>query len=269
LAGVLGASGVEVTADQLSPQIYLPERKGSVQVELLAASRRAGRIPYILDPEPAALVRELESGRPVLVFQNLRTPQFPVWHYAVLTGFDPRANLFFLNTGEHQAREEDAGSFLRTWDWAGRWAVVVLQPGELPQDPDRLRYLQAIADFEGVAGPDAAEPAWRKAVAQWPQDHRPYLALGNAAYKSGDYAEAVSQFLNGLELKPDDAALENNLASALAQAGCPRVALARLKDLLEDLDRESPWYVDLSNTLNELSGSLGADSTDCPDYLKP
>ena len=41
LAGVLGASGVAATAQSLSPQVYLPGRQGSLQVELVAAVRRA------------------------------------------------------------------------------------------------------------------------------------------------------------------------------------------------------------------------------------
>ena len=263
LAGVLGAAGVEITPAELSPQIYLPERKGSLQLELLAASRRAGRIPYTLEPEPSALIRELEAGRPVLVFQNLRTPHFPVWHFAVLTGFNARANEFYLNTGEFEFRKDSARSFLRTWDWADRWALVVLRPGELPSEPDLLRYLQAISDFEKVAGSTAAEPAWRKAVEQWPQDHRPYLALGNAEYRSGNYMEAVRLFDKGLEFKPDDAALENNLASALAEAGCAGLARNRLAAYLGGLDPASPWYQDLSHTLSELESLPETGSHPC------
>src|SRR5687767_12923769 len=46
LATVLGASGVAITPEALIPQVYLPGRKGSLQLELVGASRRAGRIPY-------------------------------------------------------------------------------------------------------------------------------------------------------------------------------------------------------------------------------
>ena len=42
LATVLGAAGIGRTPEQLAPQVYLPQRQGSLQVELLGASRRAG-----------------------------------------------------------------------------------------------------------------------------------------------------------------------------------------------------------------------------------
>lgn len=89
LAGVLGAAGVATDPATLSPQVYLPAREGSLQLELVAATRRAGRLPYVLAGEPRALLAQLQAGRPVLVLQNLGTPHVPVWHYAVLTGFDP------------------------------------------------------------------------------------------------------------------------------------------------------------------------------------
>ena len=43
MAGVLGASGVDIDPVTLTPQVFLPGRQGSLQIELLAATRRAGR----------------------------------------------------------------------------------------------------------------------------------------------------------------------------------------------------------------------------------
>src|SRR4029450_1757028 len=45
LATVLGASGVDTTPDALVPDVSVPGLHGSLQIELLAASRRAGRTP--------------------------------------------------------------------------------------------------------------------------------------------------------------------------------------------------------------------------------
>src|SRR3990167_1837018 len=42
LAMVLDAGGVKVTPQELTPQVYLPGREGSLQVEMLAATRRNG-----------------------------------------------------------------------------------------------------------------------------------------------------------------------------------------------------------------------------------
>jgi len=263
LAGVLGESGVGISPEQLTPQVYLPERQGSLQVELLAATRRAGRIAYVVDTEPSSLIRELQADRPVLVLQNLRTPRFPVWHYAVVIGFDAAANDFILNSGKHERMEERASTFLRTWDWAERWGMVALEPGDLPSSPDRLRYYQAVAAFESLADDNAAHKAWSAALTEWPNDYRPGLALGNLAYQAANYESAIRHFRQALKLSPGEAVVENNLAEAMAAIGCPKTAEQRLSSFLANLSEDSPWRADLIATLNGLYALPGKDLPTC------
>ena len=78
LATVLGASGALATPETLAPQVYLPDRGGSLQIELQAASRTWGRIPFQLAPDISQLLDELATGRPVLVLQNLGTESLPI-----------------------------------------------------------------------------------------------------------------------------------------------------------------------------------------------
>ncbi|HEY6130926.1 MAG TPA: PA2778 family cysteine peptidase [Halioglobus sp.] len=267
LAGVLGASGVAITPQSLSPQVYLPGRQGSFQVELVAAVRRAGRIPYLVDVTPQALVAELEAGKPVLVLQNLQTRHFPVWHYAVLTGLDARANQLFLNSGEEQARPIDAPVFLRTWDWAGRWALVALRPGELPAGAQAADYIDAVLSFEAVAGTRAAVPAWETALRQWPQDVRPFLAMGNQAYADDQLQAAADYFRRGLQVSPEQPALTNNLASVLGELGCPRAAEALLRPLADRQASDSQWSPVMAATLAELAAQGGLDPAFCRDRL--
>lgn len=266
LATVLAAAGVGTTPERLSPGLYLPAREGSLQIELQGATRREGRIPYLLDPEPRSLLAELEAGRPVLVLQNLRTPGFPAWHYAVLIGFDVARNELRLNSGPQAAMAMAAPRFLRTWDWGGRWAMVALRPGELPSVPNPARYLAAVADFEAVAGSEAALPAWQIAAQRWPEDPGPALALGNAAHGRGDLAEATRHFRAGLELDPAHPVLANNLASVLGEAGCPRSGEAVLRLVAGTLDEDSAWRPALQETLAELAARTGGDPAYCVGF---
>ncbi len=254
LAGVLGAAGLAVDADSLSPQVYLPGRQGSLQLELLAATRRAGRIPYPIESEPAVLFAQLNAGRPVLVLQNLQTRHFPVWHYAVVVGLDPGANAVYLNSGGEQGLAMTAPSFLRTWDWAGRWAMVALRPGELPARAQPRVYVEAVAAFEAVAGAVAAAPAWQVALRQWPLDPGPYLALGNQAYAAGRLPVALDYYRRGLAASPGAAALANNLASVLGELGCPRAGARVLDPVWAGLAEQSNWRTVLAATREELAG---------------
>lgn len=269
LAGVLGASGIDADPDELAPQVYLPGREGSLQVELLGATRRAGRIPYVIDREPEAIAAELAAGRPVLVMQNLRTPRFPVWHYAVVTGIDPENNRVVLNSGTQEALEERAPSFLRSWDWARRWGFVALAPGELPASADALRYAEAVADFERVAGGEASEVAWRAALLRWPADHRPRLALGNLAYAEGRKADAATLYHEGLKARPGDPVLSNNLATVLGELGCADAARSVIVPALADLPDESPWRESMQATAAGLESAPVSATVDCSVYVLP
>ena len=77
LAMVFNAAGVAVTPQVLLEQVYLPARKGSLQVEMLAATRRQGLLALTLPPNLTALLQEVAAGHPVLVLQNLSLPVYP------------------------------------------------------------------------------------------------------------------------------------------------------------------------------------------------
>jgi hypothetical protein len=48
LATVLVASGIAVTPEALAAEVFIPERRGSLAIELIGAARRHGRLPYVL-----------------------------------------------------------------------------------------------------------------------------------------------------------------------------------------------------------------------------
>ncbi|HKX57682.1 MAG TPA: PA2778 family cysteine peptidase [Xanthomonadales bacterium] len=253
LATLLVASGVETTPDLLTPQIYLPERQGSLQPELLAASRRAGRVPYVIENDLRPVFAQLESGRPVLLLQNLRTQHFPVWHYAVLTGYEPASRTVFMNTGTRQNEAMDIRKFARLWDWAGNWALVVLKPGEIPPLAKPETYFAAVANFEPVAGMEPAAAAWRSAIEHWPDQPQPYLALGNQAYARGELADAARWYRDGLEVDAQNPGLANNFAAVLGELGCPRNGENLLQPLAAELPAASAWKEIIATTLSELA----------------
>jgi hypothetical protein len=79
LATVLGASQIEITPAALESQVYLPGRRGSLQVEMQAAPRNFRRLSYRIEPELGAITAELDAGRPVLVLHNYGLPLWPRW----------------------------------------------------------------------------------------------------------------------------------------------------------------------------------------------
>lgn len=218
LATVLVASGVDITPDDLVPYVWLPERRGSLQPELLAQTRRHGRIPFLLADGPSELMAELEAGRPVLVLQNLGFDWAPVWHYAVVIGHDGAGNLV-LRSGREERHVVAAATFARTWRRGGYWAFVVLVPGELPVASDVARYAQAVSAFARVAPVEQVIEAWRAGIGRWPGAAVLQIALGNTLHAAGDAAGAVVTFREAIARDPAHGVAWNNLALALADLG--------------------------------------------------
>ncbi|WP_375057093.1 PA2778 family cysteine peptidase [Zobellella sp. DQSA1] len=250
LAMVLNASGVPVGVDELIPQVFLPGREGSVQPEMLATVRRHGRIGYPLPGGLDNLLGELAAGHPVVVLQNLSLPAWPLWHYAVVTGYDRDRQLLIHHSGE-QARQPIAmGRFDATWARSGRWAMVALPPGTLPATLGPAQAAESIAAFEPVAGAEAALPSWQALVARWPDYAPGWFALGNAHHDSGSNDAAVAAFRRATQQDPQLAAAWLNLGLLWSALDHPREAaeaLARAAEL------EGPFQTQARQALAQLA----------------
>ena len=220
LATVLGASGVAIEPAALAPQTYTPRRKGTLQADLIGAARRHGRVAYVLPEHGDALVAELSEGRPVLLLQNLGSELLPVWHYAVLIGYDADRNVAVLRSGGRQRLEMRWQRFAASWHRAGRWAISVLPPEAIPAHATAAEYLDAVAGLEAAGQRRAAATAYDAAIARWPEEPLFWLGRGNVAFADGELEAAADRYLRAILLAPQDAAARNNLALALADAGC-------------------------------------------------
>jgi hypothetical protein len=134
LATILTAAGYPATPEALTPQV-VPAREGSLQVEMLAASRNRGALTLMLPPRLEALLKEVAAGNPVLVLQNRGLSWVPAWHYAVVVGYDLDRRDVWLRSGTTERDEMSLNAFARTWARSGNWAFMALPPGQTPRQP--------------------------------------------------------------------------------------------------------------------------------------
>ena len=227
LAMLLGAAGRETTPDDLAPYLIVPDRKGSLQPELLAQSRQQGFIAQPIGPRIDALVAELRAGRPVLVLQNNGLGWYTVWHYAVAIGYDPVRDTIALRSGLTERLVLPRKTFERTWARAERWGFVLLAPGQLPAAGEPRDYARAVAAYESVApAPGVATRAWEAGRARWPDSWELAFGLGNRRYADGALPQALTAFEAAAALAPKFAPAWNNLAVAYMDAGRWPEALA-------------------------------------------
>jgi tetratricopeptide (TPR) repeat protein len=216
LAMALNAAGITVTPESLRPELYLPDRHGSLQVEMLAASRRHGAVAYQLAPELNAVLREVSAGTPVVVLQNLAYAWFPVWHYAVVVGYNLDNAEIILRSGPEQRQVLPMRTFEYTWARGNYWAMVALPPGRIPETAEENSFIAAVSALEKTGDPELVQRTYVAALDRWPGNLSAQIGVGNTAYKLHDLARAESAFRQAVHDHPDSVAALNNLAQTLA-----------------------------------------------------
>ena len=220
LATLLQFQGVTTTPEELSNQIYIPGRKGSLQIEITAAARRHDMLPYKLEPQLLDLFTEIAAGNPVLVLQNLSFNWYPRWHYAVVIGYDTDRHEIILRSGTTRRWITSFEVFERTWQRADFWALVVVPVGEIPKTATPMNYLKTAHAFEEIGRPGLAFKAYQSASRQWPDVAETWMTLGNMAFQNHDWPEAIRAFGTASSLQPESLVSWNNLAYALHAYGC-------------------------------------------------
>jgi tetratricopeptide (TPR) repeat protein len=219
LAMVLDAGGKAVTPETLRPQMYLPDREGTLQIEMLAAARRNGFVAVELNPLLSDVLAEIAAGNPVIILHNLGLSWYPVWHYSVAVGYDLDARRIVLRSATERRLEMSLRTFEYTWKRSGYWAMLALPPGRIPASLSASEYLNAVAKLEQVGQREAARAAYGMALERWPDNLVALLGLGNTAYAVGDLQAAELAFRRATLAHPGTAAAHNNLAQTLAELG--------------------------------------------------
>jgi tetratricopeptide (TPR) repeat protein len=243
LATLLNTTGLDIDPDQLVKDVYLPQRKGSLQVEMTAAVRRYGRVPYQPGQDIESIIFQLKNDMPVLVLLNLGLKVLPAYHYAVVIGYDPAADVMILRSGMDYRLLMGRQQFHSAWHRSGSWALVVLEPGELPPAIDLERYLTSVIALESAGQWQSAELSYRAVLKQWPANVVARFGLANSLRRLGKLDQAVAQYRNVLKLDEEHKPARNNLADTLLHLGRCDDASATIEhvvignDLTSEIDR--------------------------------
>ena len=215
--------GAKVTPDDLVPEVYLPERKGSLQVEMLAAARRHGMISYLLAPRFLDLLREVAAGNPVIVLQNLGFSDG--WHYTVAVGYDYDSGDLLLRSGVSEREQLNFAVHEFVWARSGYWAMVALPPDRIPATAEEERWLAAIAALERTGDARGARAAYANFLKRWPDSLNAAVGLANAHHSLGGLHEAETILREAAKKQPDSPVVLNNLAQTLSDQGRDEEAL--------------------------------------------
>jgi len=220
LATVFAYRQLDVLTDDLVGQVYVPNRQGSFQVEMVAATRQQGLIPYPLAPKMKDMLTEVNAGNPVLVLQNLAFDSYPQWHFAVVVGYDLEKSEVVLRSGTTKRWVTSLRNFEQTWRKSNYWGIVIVLPDQLPATGTMEKWLSSAHDLEKLQYYKSVEKAYQAAIKKWPQHEEAWLALTNFEYGQKQYAKALNTFHRGLPKFMDSSRMWNNYAYVLKANQC-------------------------------------------------
>jgi predicted Zn-dependent protease len=249
----LAWSGLNTTPLELTPQVFTPSQKGSIQPALIGAARRHGRVAYVVSG-PEALVQEIAAGHPVIVLQNLGLSWYPVWHYAVAIGYAFNPDTLVLHSGKELAKRMSLSTFNRTWARSEYWGMLTLPPDRMPATATENAYVAAVAGLEKTRHWKAALTGYRTALERWPASFPAGVGLGNAYYALGDLSSAEDALRDVVRNFPENGAAFNNLAQVLWEQG--RLAEAR-QAAREAVRLGGSMLPVFRQTLNDIETAMG------------
>jgi hypothetical protein len=255
LATILVTAGVAVTPEELIGAVYVEGLKGSLQPELTAATRRYGLLPLPVAPDAQSLFAEVADGRPTLVLQNLGVRKVPIWHYAVVVGFDSDAGEVILRSGTEERRREPLRRFLRSWQLADNWAFVATEPATIPATARPDVFMRTLVGAERQLDDSTLESAYSSALARWPDDSFVLFIAALRDHTIGQQTSAARLYRKVLERDPDHAAARNNLANVLFEQGCRTEALQEAHTALAREPPDGEFHAAIVDTVREIEES--------------
>lgn len=261
LAMTLADAGVAATPDQLARYVYLPGRRGALQVEMLAAPRRFGVTSYRLDSRLEAVLREVAAGNPVIVLVDFGVWPISIWHYAVIVGYDRAREVAVMRSGPKPRVEIPFAMLEFLWKESDYWSMVTPLAGRVPATAVEDRYADSVAAMARLGDTRAAATAYGALVRRWPASIAGAVGLANAHYSRHELGEAERVLREGLTHHPDSAALLNNLAQTLSDMGRNAEALPLADKAVAQAD---PLAAAAGETRSLILQRLGCASLDPP-----
>ncbi len=241
LATVINFYQKSTTPEQLLPMVYIPELKGSLQAEMLAAVRSYQLLAIEQEGQLDSILTEIAAGHPVLVLQNLGYDFYPFWHYAVVVGYDLSEQELILRSGEMQRLIRPFAVFERTWARSNYWSVVVVPPDIMPPSATQEAFTEAAIALESSLSPELAASMYSNGHRRWPQSYLLLMGLANSVFSLQQYDRAEALYLQAIELQPQRAEAWNNLAYARIYQGKKIGAVEAVEQAIH-LDPTNPEY---------------------------
>ncbi|HEY3198508.1 MAG TPA: C39 family peptidase [Nitrospirales bacterium] len=129
LAAVLNYWGRDVTPDLIAQDIYRPQMKGTLSLDLWQYAKGQNLRATIEHGSWESLERHVSRNRPVIAFLNYGIQQVPVGHFLVVVGLDPDDRSVITYSGLNKDERIPFERFKAAWAKTNYWSLLI-EPNE-------------------------------------------------------------------------------------------------------------------------------------------
>lgn len=265
LAEVFNFYSIPLTPENIAPNLFIPELAGSLQIEMVAAARQQGLVAYAERGNLDNLLTLASEDIPVVVLQNVSISWLPMWHYALVIGYDLDNQQIILHSGVTKQHRLNIATFERTWGRGQYWMMAALPATKTSEQFTPLKYTQAAQDLLSTGQSAPGLTALQSAITQWPDYWLNYFLLANH-YLQDNPQLAAMWYQKGYQYAEGKVPYLNNYAFTLATLGCNTQAQKLLARALT-LQPEDPNLLDTQRKITQLSSQVLVDNTDNPSSI--
>ncbi|MFQ3196602.1 MAG: hypothetical protein ACJAUL_002258 [Paraglaciecola sp.] len=186
---------------------------------MVAAARQQGLVAYAQRGNLETLLSLVAEDIPVVVLQNVALSWFPMWHYALVIGYDLDSREVIMHSGVTENHRLNLATFERTWGRGKYWLMAAVPPTKISAHFTPLNYTQAAQDLLATGQSAAGISALQTAIAQWPDYWLGYFLLANH-FLQDDPQQAAIWYQKGYQYGAQNVHYLNNYAFTLATLGC-------------------------------------------------
>jgi len=259
LAEILQFYALDIEPETVAPNLFIPGRKGSLQIEMVSSIRQFGLLAYAEQGNVAQLLSLINEDIPIIVLQNQGLSWYPLWHYALVIGYDLEAEKIILHTGVNEGRIVAMDLFESTWKKGDYWMLAVLPPEKNSKHFDPFLYISAAQDLMAVGQEQAGIKALVSASNQWSEYWLSYFLLGNY-YLQDSPGDALNWFQKGSEAGGNIPSYLNNYAYAALYNDCAPQALELIQRAI-GLDPDNPTLQDSLTDIRQVLSEQQVEQT--------
>jgi len=126
LASVLGYWGHNISQEEVAREIYTPQIKGAITVDLVNYAKRKGFDAVSYKGDLEKLKFEIEKGHPVILFLHMGNSIVPRRHYIVVVGYDESMKAVIAYSGREKDILIPYDELLKSWERTGYWTLLIL-----------------------------------------------------------------------------------------------------------------------------------------------